>query len=345
MLTSKKIKKLAKKNGADLVGITTMHRFEGLPKQMDPRTIFPEAKSMIVLGFRMLRGNYRGVEEGTFFATHNLMGYEGTRWIFQPVVLWNFTKILEDHGFESIPIPDHFPWSNIDNINPDNIGQDFLYVNVSNYGKTGNTWSRPVDSERPKPDVFFQLKIAGSLAGLGEIGHSGIFLTPEYGPRQMLAAIITDAPLEPDPVFQGSICDNCMECVKNCPAKAISTHEKVKIQLIDNSFEWAKLDFNRCSIALHGGVKDYNPFMLTKEDEKGFTEAPYTKSMHYKIGPHYQYGRSISGFRGCHIACMIHLEEKGILKNKFKNPFRTKQPWKINWDIADKLSEKIEEDE
>lgn len=44
MLTSKKVKILAKECGADIVGIASMGRFEGAPKQMDPRYIFPDAK-------------------------------------------------------------------------------------------------------------------------------------------------------------------------------------------------------------------------------------------------------------------------------------------------------------
>ena len=38
-------------------------------------------------------------------------------------------------------------------------------------------------------------KLTGRLAGLGWIGKSGLFLTPEDGPRVRLATILTDAPL------------------------------------------------------------------------------------------------------------------------------------------------------
>lgn len=63
-LTAKeKIRKYAKQIGADLCGFASMDRFEGAPKQMDPRYIFPEAKTCIVLAFRIPRGYFRGVEE------------------------------------------------------------------------------------------------------------------------------------------------------------------------------------------------------------------------------------------------------------------------------------------
>ncbi|MBU0477840.1 hypothetical protein KKC91_04650 [bacterium] len=345
MLTKNDVKKCARKCGADLVGITSMDRFEGLPKQMDPRYIFPDAKSMIVIGFRIFRGVFRGIEEGTFFNPYSFMGYEGTRWVFAPVTLWNFTKLLENEGYEAVPIPDNFPWSNIDNLDPDNIGQEFINVNPSAFGKTDGKWSKPVSPEKPAPDIFFQLKIAGVCAGLGEIGYSGMFLSPEFGPRQMLAAIITDAPLDPDPLFKGKLCDMCMACVKECPANAISETQKVKIRVAGKDIEWAKLDFKKCSVAFHGGVKEYNPFMVTPEDKEGFNQQPYTESMKYKLSPVHWYGRGLGGMRGCQIACMIHLEQKGKLKNVFKTPFRKGKPWKADWDLESKVKKEEEKKE
>lgn len=61
-MTKEEVKALAKSLGADIVGIASMDRFEGAPKQMDPRYIMPEAKSMIVMGFRVMRGSLRGIE-------------------------------------------------------------------------------------------------------------------------------------------------------------------------------------------------------------------------------------------------------------------------------------------
>jgi len=332
MLTSNEVKEYAKKCGADIVGIASMDRFEGLPKEMDPRQIFPEARSMVVLGFRIFRGCFRGIEEGTWFAAYTIMGYNGIRWVFQPVTMWNFVKMIEDEGFEAVPVVNNFPWSNIDNLDPDFIGQDFINVNRTMYGeieKWGKKWSKPVSDGKPAPDVFIPMKICAFAAGLGEIGYSGMFLTPEFGPRQMFSCIITDAQLEPDPLFSGKLCDNCMLCVKECPAHAISEKEKVKINVAGKNLEWAKLDFKKCSVSFHGGTKEFNPFMVTKEDEEGFTQQPYTKSMSYKLYPHLFDGRGIEGMRGCQMACFIHLEEMGKLKNVFKRPFRTKKPWKI----------------
>ena len=77
MITSTAVKALAKQLGADLCGIASMDRFEGAPKEQDPRYIFPEAKSCVVLAFRIPRGYLRGIEEGTYFSTYTSMGYAG----------------------------------------------------------------------------------------------------------------------------------------------------------------------------------------------------------------------------------------------------------------------------
>ena len=63
-INAEEVKKFAKAHGADLVGIGSMDRFEGAPKQMDPRYIFPEAKVIIGLAFRIPSLSFR-------FSIHN----------------------------------------------------------------------------------------------------------------------------------------------------------------------------------------------------------------------------------------------------------------------------------
>ena len=36
--------------------------------------------------------------------------------------------------------------------------------------------------------------------------------------------------------------------------------------------------------------------------------------------------------RACDMACYAHLEEKGILKKKFKTPFKKREEWKFSID-------------
>jgi epoxyqueuosine reductase QueG len=323
MLTAAMVKAQALSSGADIVGIASMDRFSELPAQVNPQSIFPEAKSMVVLGFRLLRGVFRGIQEQTFYAAYNLMGYAGTKWVFQQIALWKFVKLIEDAGYDAVPIPDNFPWSNIDTLDANEQGQGFIDVNAAQYGKTDGNWSRPVAPGRAAPDVFFQLRLAAYAAGLGEIGYSGMLLTPEFGPRQMFAAVITDAPLEPDPIYAGSLCDRCMACVKECPGCAINGSATTRTRIAGRELEWGKFNFDKCAQGFHGGgEKADNPWMVSEKDREGFNQQPYSKARNYKLSPVLWSGRGLDGMRGCQMACMAHLEEQGKLKNVFKRPFR-----------------------
>jgi epoxyqueuosine reductase QueG len=57
-------------------------------------------------------------------------------------------------------------------------------------------------------------EVAAVAAGLGEMGLHGRCLTPEHGPRQAFTAILTEAPLVPDPLYEGpELCDGCGLCL------------------------------------------------------------------------------------------------------------------------------------
>jgi epoxyqueuosine reductase len=318
MLDAQQVKEYARQCGADLVGVASMDRFEGAPKQMDPRCIFPDARAMVVLGFRILRGALRGIEEGTFFIAYSGMGYAGINHVLQPMVLWDLCRWMEDQGYEALPIPNNFPWNNTD-------------VSGSDPARTGlprPEFSRPVSPGKPAPDVFVHLRIAAFCAGLGEIGYGKLLLTPEFGPRQRLAALLTDAPLAPDPLFEGGLCDRCLSCVSDCSGRAISDAETVKVTVAGRELEWGRIDYDRCSRAFCGGSAETNPFLVTPEDEAGFNQH-VSKAQQYKLSATYDYGRAIEGAAGCMRACMVHLEEQGKLRNTFHQRFRRRKPWRL----------------
>ncbi len=61
-------------------------------------------------------------------------------------------------------------------------------------------------------------------AGMGTIGTHTLLITPEFGTRARLTALLTEAPLQTtkriDPVDD---CTHCLDCVKICPVQAISS--------------------------------------------------------------------------------------------------------------------------
>ena len=65
-------------------------------------------------------------------------------------------------------------------------------------------------------------KTIATKAGLGWIGRSALFVTPEYGSAVALGAILTDMPLEFGIPITDSQCDECTNCQDACPVNAIN---------------------------------------------------------------------------------------------------------------------------
>jgi ferredoxin len=232
-----------------------------------------------------------------------------------PMTVINLSKMIEDEGYEAIPYGHQSDWRAIDN-------KGFIRKGVS----------RPVAPGKPIPDIMVHLRIAAYLCGLGEIGYSKMFLTPEFGPRNRVGIIITEAEFEPDPIIKpGTICNRCMACVKDCPGNCISETKTVKQKLGGYDVEWGDLDEDKCDVYFAGG-ENTNPgetgsYLDGRTDRKPNFISPFFK----KPRNLYNSGQAVCGARGCTRACMISLETRGVLKNKFHNKFRTEKPWTMDW--------------
>ncbi|MGC9319895.1 MAG: 4Fe-4S binding protein [Armatimonadota bacterium] len=339
MLTSEKVKQAAKQMGADLVGIASMDRFEGAPEQMDPRHLFPEAQALIGLAFRIPRGYLRGIEEGTHFYQYPSMGYANINEVYAPMVLHELACLLEDHGYEGAVFRNTGGRMTVSDMTgaPDE---------PADYGRRIR-YSRPVAEDRPAPDVMFHFRIAAFCCGLGEIGYSKLLLTPQFGPRQRFAFMLTDAPLQPDPLYDGpALCDRCMACVTECPVDAISAEEAVTITLAGREVTWGKLAEWQCFHGYMGSVRETNPFLppdaydeIDGVDPEAIMagRAQLTPEQTLRVqrvlrryyGASAGYNSALCGGRGCLRACMVHLEETGVLSKQFRTPFRRRKPWRL----------------
>ncbi|HOF17979.1 MAG TPA: hypothetical protein PK082_03655 [Phycisphaerae bacterium] len=317
MLTATQVKQCALSLGADAVSIGNIERWEGAPIQQDPRQIMPRARSVIAMAFRVMRGSLRGIEEGTFFSNYSAMGYGGLTYLYMPLTVINLAKALEDDGFEAIPYGHQSDWRAI-----------------GNTGVLKKNYSFPVKPGRACPDVMVNQRIAAYLCGLGEIGWSKMFLTPQFGPRQRLGIVITEAALEPDPIYAGPpLCNRCMACVRDCPGGAIPRDRSVKVTLAGHEVEWADIDMERCDICFRGAVpmaegeqaEEYCDPMFGKKVKRAPWSPFYKKPRNL-----YNTGQAICGARGCTRACLTSLEARGVLTNKFHSPFRPdgKCPWR-----------------
>lgn len=66
-------------------------------------------------------------------------------------------------------------------------------------------------------------------SGLGELGRSGLLITPKFGSRVRLCKVFTNMPLLPDEPIEFGVtefCEVCNKCADNCPGQAISHGER-----------------------------------------------------------------------------------------------------------------------
>ena len=303
-----KIIELAKSLDADIVGFAPASRFD---KDDAIFKIFPTVKTVIGLGYRVLRGAYRCVEEGTTYYQYTTMGVENLEETVMPQALIRVSNLIEEEGYEAIPQrKNQLIMSETDETNPEVDYHDI---------KRGVTAETQMD--------FLD---AAVKCGLGERSMINSLLTKEFGPFVRYCFILTDAEIEPTPLEEPSLCDKCGECIKACPGRAISDE--------------GELDTWRCAVYYNGANGSKNPF-LPPEAYYNFDNrldiingtAEFDAEGAKKILDNtFFYPPVKNGYRGsicgraCDRACYIHLEEKGMLTRSFNKKFREKEDWKLS---------------
>ena len=358
-LTSEMVKKAALAAGADACGISDMSRFKNVPKELDPREVFPDAKSVIGMLFRIPHGLQRGIEEGTQFYQYPSMAYGGINEISAPAVIYHVGRLIEDFGYEAnayrntgargcVSDMDGTPGKTV---SPEEHAEITDLINSGaplwKHDYNRSAVARPAREGQVPPDLLIHFRLVGVACGLGEIGWSKMFLSPQFGSRQRLAFIFTDAELEPDPLYSGKpLCRRCMACVRECPGGCISKTESVKVDIGGKICEWGKLDEWKCyAFYTHGGPK-YNPFVpreVWEKNENGDLDLLLGKKKSNVqeclkcYGELEKYFPSWVGYNmakcgGCLRGCESMLEKKGgTLHGKFKNPLRTRaKPWAMD---------------
>ncbi|MBP1732355.1 MAG: hypothetical protein H6Q55_2784 [Deltaproteobacteria bacterium] len=213
---SKDLRKFAVEQlGLDLFGIAPAERLQGGPEGGRPADYLPNARSVLVGAMKIpdaavdVAGHYE--EPGKTLGPYMWYGYVIPNWELSSAA-GRLAKFLEARGFKGLPFPP----------------TGLLY----RYGNRAD----------------FSHRHAAVAAGLGQFGFSGLFLSAAFGPRQRLVSIITDAPLDPSPMYDGpKLCqpDVCGQaCIKSCPTRAMTG--KVSLSIADKTFEYARLHTVKC---------------------------------------------------------------------------------------------------
>lgn len=105
----------------------------------------------------------------------------------------------------------------------------------------GGDWRICIDSA-PLPERYWALK-----GGIGFKGRNGSVIVDNYGSYIFLAEVLTSLKIEPDAPSEGS-CMGCGECVRHCPASALSedglidARRCINYLTIEHRGEWDSLD-------------------------------------------------------------------------------------------------------
>lgn len=230
-MTSAALKDFARRCGADLVGIAAIDALRGLPAAENPLAIFPQARAVVVVGRKVLRGALRGMEEGAEMENcFPLFGFMTHEDVFLAKTTYDLNIWMEAQGCEAVPL--------------------FAYDCPG-----GQPVGVPVAPGKPAPNVMLQYRIVAQAAGLGETGLHGLFLTPEFGVRQRFAMLLTDAELEADAPFKPRLCDDCGACVKACPLGALDAAAAASFGLAGRGRAVAARDNALCLACRNGAVQ------------------------------------------------------------------------------------------
>ena len=227
MRLTEQLKTKARELGADLVGIAPVERFAGAPLRMSPQGLLPGAKSVVVCGIHHLDA---AVELGGVPTPNDCGPYDtqGTMNSKLDDISFRLARLLEERRHRALPI---------------------AVTNIWRY--------------RPYKDLDVSFapdlahRYAAAAAGLGQIGWSGLLLTPEFGPRNRFVSVITDAALEPSPMYEGDdLCDRCMQCVETCPTDAFRKEVRRinEIEIGGKVFKFPETNKWRCAWAENFGL-------------------------------------------------------------------------------------------
>jgi epoxyqueuosine reductase len=211
--------------GMDLVGFGPVERWQNAPYLLSPQAILPEAKTVIVGAVYILD---TWIELGGE-PTPQDHGPGG--WMDQNALLdrtaYRMARLLSDAGHAAIAVASSNIWRyrEYEGI-PSLFAPDLSHIH------------------------------AAVAAGLGEIGWSGLALTPEFGNRCRFITIVTAAELTPTPMYDGpALCDRCGDCIRHCPSGAmkgdLNSRAPHVVEIGGKTYKYLNKNMWRCAWAEH----------------------------------------------------------------------------------------------
>jgi epoxyqueuosine reductase len=277
-ITADDVKAKARELGADIVGIADSAAINANPPDpADPRVPADisdhDAGRTIVIGKRLSAGVTRITR---WNERHKYYNDELTTTMLEEItlelVLW-----LESKGYPGLIVPP----SHVD------------------------PWRYQGDpNEHMKP--MLSLEHAGVEAGLGTLGLNRQLLTPEYGPRVMLAGVLSSVPVPADARQEESLClgPECGRCLTACPGDVIQHWDR----------DWAACDRYRSP---HGfaHLTEFLTKVMTSGDPNE-QKAALRSEDSFNLWQSILRGAGvISGCRRCQDVCPVGADYETMLKD------------------------------
>ncbi|MRR37845.1 epoxyqueuosine reductase [bacterium] len=179
------IKRFALDLGVEDVGFGSASDYNS-PLSPKLETIFPEAKSLVVLAFRELSNCESGNKQIAMSGRIDSMEFARS-------CIYKVSRYIEkEFRAKAMSTPLSYPL----NMKPEN-----------RFGLVAE----------------FSQRHAAIAAGLGNFGRHNLVIHPRLGTRVVFSTIITDLELPPDPRVTEDLCTHCNICVESCPGGALDT--------------------------------------------------------------------------------------------------------------------------
>ncbi|MGN0878528.1 MAG: hypothetical protein ACI4WT_03610 [Oligosphaeraceae bacterium] len=216
---TERLKDSALRLGASLVGVADAAVLnEALEPDFRPEDCLPGCRSVLVIALHIPDGALEIMRRGRMNYSYNMFGYAYLNREMD-FLIYRLTMLLEQEGYAAMPLP----------------------ARGTQYG---------VRKPYFGPLSYRHCAVA---AGLATFGLNGLALTPEFGSRQRFAGIPTTAPLKPaEKLLDQSLCDGCLECIRNCPAHALSLNPPHICTLGGQTYRYARCNQAACTHVARG---------------------------------------------------------------------------------------------
>jgi len=274
-LTAEDIKQKARALGCDLVGIADGQVMDAHPPDPDnpqrPSDISDyDADRVIVLGRRLSQGSTRLTR---WDERHKYYNDELTLTMLEEasleLVLW-----LEDNGYPALTLP------------PTHV----------------DPWSYKGDPEAPLGPIL-SMSHAAVEAGLGTLGLNQQLLTPEFGPRVMVSAVLCSAPVETDSRMEQALCHGpaCGRCLQSCPGDVIGHWDR----------DWPACNKYRSPHGFHALV-DHVEKIIDEPDLEAKKEMLRSRDQFYLWQSILRGAGVVTGCRRCQDVCPVGADYDGL---------------------------------